>query len=161
MLFNLLLWTIYLYIERMLNKLTITTQEFENKIKKATNWKEMKQILSELPRTTFVVRIKELCDKYDMTFSQVQKETGITKSLFYSIANGSRKPQKPQIIKIGLALGLSLEELNELLKLAQLKELYAKNKEDAIIIFGLKNRLNMDEIEDLLIDAGAKFSLLE
>ena len=138
-----------------------TTKEFENKIEKATSWDEMKQILSQLPKTTFVVRISELCDKYCMNFSKVQKETGITKSLFYSIVNGNRKPQKHHIIKIGLAIGASVEETNELLKLAQHKELYAKNKDDAIIIFGIKSKLRIEEIEELLIDTGATLSLLE
>ena len=58
-------------------------------------------------------------------------------------------------------MGISLEEMNELLKLAQHKELYAKNKEDAIIIFGLKNKLKIIEIEELLSDYGATLHLLE
>lgn len=140
-----------------------TTKEFANRIEKARgNWEEMKNnILPDLPQETFTVKIDALCQKYGMSFSQVQKETGITKSLFYSIVNGTRKPQRPQIIKIGFALGLSLEELNDLLKLAQHKELYAKNREDAILIYGLQSQLKVEKIEELLIQDGAKFSLMD
>jgi hypothetical protein len=55
-----------------------------------------------------------------------------------------------QFLRIAFALGLSLEELNELLKLAHLKELYAKNVEDAVIIFGMKEHLTPAEIDELL-----------
>ena len=139
----------------------VTTKEFENRIEKAQNTDELKKILSDLPQTTFSVRIDQLCNEYGKTFSQVQTDSGITKSLFYAIANGTRNPRKVHIIKIGLALGLSLDEVNELLKLAKLKELYAKNKEDAIVIFGLQKHLPIAQIEELLIDAGASMRLMD
>ena len=138
-----------------------TTKEFENRIEKAQNTQELKRLLDELPQTTFLVRIDELCRQHEKTFSQVQIKAGITKSLFYAIVNGTRKPKKVHILKIGLTLGLSLEEINELLKLAGLKELYAKNKEDAILIFGLRNHLEISQIEELLMDAGVSLRLME
>ena len=139
----------------------LTTKEFENRIEKAESADDLKEILSELPQMTFSVRIDGLCKQYGKTFSQVQVASGITKSLFYALINGTRNPRKVHIIKMGLAIGLSLEEVNELLKLAKLKELYAKNKEDAIVIFGLRNRLTVAQIEELLIDAGAAMRLME
>jgi len=138
-----------------------STKEFENRIKKAQNTQELKEILADLPQTTFPVRIDQPCRQYEKTFSQVQVASGITKSLFYALVNGTRNPKKVHIIKMGLAIGLSLDEVNELLKLAKLKELYAKNKEDAIVIFGLRNGLELSQIEELLIDAGAAMHLME
>ena len=117
--------------------------------------------LSDLPKTTFPVRLNELCQKYGKTFSRVQTESGLSKSLFYALVNGTRTPKKHHILRIGFALELCLEELNELLKLAHLKELYAKRKEDAIILFGLKNHLAPDDIEELLTEAGSDLHLLE
>lgn len=139
----------------------VTTKEFENRIEKAQNPDDLKKILSELPQTTFTVRLDRLCSQYGKTFSQVQVASGITKSLFYAIANGTRNPKKVHIVRIGFALGMSLEEVNELLKLAKLKELYAKNKEDAILIFGLRNRLTADQVEELLTDADADLHLID
>ena len=124
---------------RWLRVVKISTNELENKIKKARNTEELKDILAQLPDVTFSVRMEQLCRKYAMTFSQVQTASGITKSLFYAMLNGTRNPKKGNIIKIAVAMKLTLEEANELLKLAGQKELYAKNKEDAIVMFGLKN----------------------
>ena len=75
--------------------------------------------------------------------------------------NGTRNPKKGNIIKIAVAMKLTLEEANELLKLAGQKELYAKNKEDAIVMFGLKNDLQITQIEELLTDAGCRLHLIE
>ena len=138
-----------------------STKEIYNLLERASTTEELDKIISNLPKTSFVVRIDELREKYELTFSQIQINSGITKSLFYAIVSGTRKSKKNHIIKIGVAMGISLEEMNELLKLAQHKELYAKNKEDAIIIFGLKNKLKIIEIEELLSDYGATLHLLE
>ena len=139
----------------------LSTKEFENKIDSMQSIDEFREMLSELPKTTFSDRIYEMCEERQLNLSQVQCKCGITKSYFYEFANGKRAPKKHHVIKIGMAMHLSLEELNELLKLAQHKELYAKRKEDAIIIYGIKNNLTAMQIDELLIDAGSTFSLSE
>lgn len=139
----------------------LTTTEWENKIKKARNTEEFKEILSALPERNLSAQLEQLCQKYSMTFSQVQVASGITKSLFYAILSGTRSAKKGHIIKIAVAMKLSLEEANELLKLAGLKELYAKNKEDAIVIFGFNNGLDMMQIEELLTEEKCQLHLIE
>ena len=138
-----------------------TTKYFDNRLEKANSEADLQSIISELPRTTFVIRVDELREQYGLTFSWIQTESSITKSLFYSIVNGTRKPKKAHIIKIGIAMKLSIEELNELLKLAKHKELYAKNRDDAIIIFGLKNNLKIEDIENLLTQYKSEFHLMD
>lgn len=144
-------------------KKDLTTKEIENRIEKAGSMEDLKKVLSEIPKITFHSRFCELCDARDLTFSQVQIKSGITKSLFYGFfekkGKNSRKIQKHHIIKIGVAIGLTVEEVNELLKLANHKELYAKRPEDAIVIYGLNNNLDASQIEELLIEAETKFSL--
>lgn len=140
----------------------ISTKEFENRIECANSREELNKILAELPQMTFTERFKELCDLHGFTLSQVQVASGITKSLFYDIfKKGTRNSKKEQVIKAGIAMGLSVEELNELLKLARHKELYAKRKDDAIIIFGLRNKLSVTDIEQLLIDSNAGLHLID
>ncbi|MBR5507275.1 MAG: helix-turn-helix transcriptional regulator [Clostridia bacterium] len=138
-----------------------TTTEFENRIEAAKSKEELRKILDELPQITYGQRLCELCEEYNLKLSQVQKLSGITKSSFYWFVDGTRKPKKAHIIRIGVAMRLSVEHLNELLKLAKHKELYAKDKDDAIIIFGLKNNLSDIEISDLLIEEKSTFQLLE
>ena len=139
----------------------ISTKELENKIKKAENTEQLNALLTELPEQNLAVHLQQLCEKNNRTFSQMQVASGVTKSLFYAMLNGTRKAKKEHLLKIGMALGLSLEEMNTLLKVAGLKELYAKNKEDAILIFGLNNGLDIMQIEELLTDARCQLHLIE
>jgi len=139
----------------------ISTKELENKIKKTKDAAQLSALLTELPEQDLAVHLQQLCEKYSMTFSQVQVASGITKSLFYAMLNGTRAAKKTHLLKIGMALGLNLEEVNALLKVAGLKELYAKNKEDAILIFGLTNGLDIMQMEELLTDARCQLHLIE
>ncbi len=127
-----------------------TTKEIENKIEKAKNWDEMQKVLQEIPKTTLASRVQELCNKHNVTFRALSGLALVPESTFYAILCGDRAPKKNQIIQIAFALGISLDELNELLKLAKLKELYAKNIDDAIIIYGIKNGLDLGKIDRLL-----------
>ena len=140
-----------------------TTKELENKIDKAQSVDELRKIISELPKDTFYDRLNELMEKYGVCPADIVRSTGMIKSLVYDItsARGKRQPQRYQILKIAIAMRLTLEELNELLKLANYKELYAKNAIDNVIRYGIQNNLPDEEIEKLLMDASAPFSLFE
>ena len=138
-----------------------TTKEFENKIDKAQSIDELRNVLKDLPKATFSTRLYELSEQYQMTLSEIQIKSGITKSHFYYFANGTRLPKKHHVIKIGVSMNLTVEEINELLKLVNLKELYAKRKDDAIIIYGIKNKLKLEDIDELLMESGSTFTLLD
>ncbi len=135
--------------------------EFQSrKLKKATNREELDQYLKELPKENFGKRFQELEEKYGKKRGEVIALTTISKSMAYDIING-RPSRKHQIIQLGLALGVNLDEMNELLKLSGHKELYAKLEEDAIVIYGINNGLNLCEINDLLIEKKCKMTFEE
>ena len=136
--------------------MALSTDKYENKIDKAETWEDMQKVLKELPKNTLRQRIEELCEKYNKSFSCICGFADIPESTFYATINETRTPKKELIIKTALVLGATIEELNELLKLARLKELYAKNNEDAIIIYGMKKGLDPQEIDMLLKSQNCK-----
>lgn len=138
-----------------------TTVEILNKIESASSWEELGDILEGLEKVTFGDRLSELCVKYQIKPSQLQVNVPIAKSMFYDVINGKKNPGKETVIKIGMTLKINLEEMNEMLKLAGHKELYPKKKEDAIIIFGIKNDKNINEIEALLKECGSTIRLTD
>ena len=139
-----------------------TTEMISNKISNVHTWEEMQKIIDDLPKTTLCSRVEELCQKRNnKSFRALSELAALSKTTFYSIMNGEVTPKKKQIIQIAFALDASLEELNELLKLAKLKELYAKNTEDAIVIFGMKNGLDLGEIDRLLEEKRCKLRFEE
>lgn len=142
-----------------------STKEFENRIELAKSIDDLRTILNDLPKVSFKGRFLELADHYNMTLSQVQSASGIAKASFYAFFNPDktqkRNPQKYHIVRIGLAMGASVEEINELLKLAGHKELYAKNREDAIVIFSIRNHLKITELYEFLDAEGIQTKLMD
>lgn len=138
-----------------------STNEILNQIESAKSWEELGDILDGLEQVTFGNRLTELCVKYQTKPSKLQLSVAISKTMFYDVMKGDRIPSKETVIKIAFALHATEEELNELLKLAGQKELYPKKKEDAIIMFGLKNHKSVEEIVQLLKEYGSKLELLE
>lgn len=138
-----------------------TTTEILNRIESASNWEELEDILEGLEKVTFGDRLSELCVKYKVKPSTLQTQVAISKTMFYDVLSGKRNPSKESIIKIALVLNVTEEELNELLKLAGHKELYPKKKDDAIIIFGIKNKKNIFEIDSLLKECGSNMKLID
>ncbi len=133
-----------------------STDKYENKIGRSKSWADMQKVLKELPKITLRQKLEEFCNKYNKSFSYVYGFADVPESTFYAMINGKRKPKKELIIKFGFALGLTINELNELLKIARLKELYAKDREDAIVIYGMKNGLDLEEIDMLLKSQNCK-----
>lgn len=138
-----------------------TTVQILNKIESANSWEELGNILEGLEEVTFGDRLSELCVKYQTKPSQLQVNVPIAKSMFYDVLKGVKNPGKETVIKIGMALKINVDEMNELLKLSGHSILYPRKKEDAIIIFGIKNHKSINDIEALLKECGSAIKLTD
>ena len=86
--------------------------------------------------------------------SDIYKKANIPKEHFNKIINQKIKPQKKPLIALGLALDLTKEEINELLRLAGIY-LTNTNKFDLIIMFCLeKNIRDIITINEFLYEYG-------
>lgn len=130
---------------------------------RAATFEEVKEIIREnnIGRETFGDRLLELCADYGKTPAELLKDLTISKSQFYAVLNGNRRPGRAVVIKIVLTLGVNLAEADELLKLAGHKELYPRNREDAVIRFGIEHKKNIYEINEVLKEYGSKMNLLD
>lgn len=68
----------------------------------------------------------------------------------YQIFSGERTPSRDRTICICYGLSATLEETQDLLKRSGFAELYVKNRRDAIIIYGLVHKIDLNEINDRL-----------
>ena len=131
----------------------VSTEVMNNELKTAKTWDDVKKIIKNNPVPTFGQKFEEICQKHKISLPDAQKkvyrEYAIGKTSFYYYFDGRRNPSKEVVIKLGVTIGATIEEINELLKLAKQKELYAKSKEDAVIIFAIKNK-KMKEDKDLI-----------
>lgn len=140
-----------------------STEEIANEMDKAASFEEVKEIIRQnsIGRETFGDRLLELCAEYDKTPGELLKDLTISKSQFYAVLNGKRRPSRVAVIKMVLTLGVNLAEADELLKLAGYKELYPKNREDAVIRFGIEHKKNIYEINEVLKEYDSKMNLLD
>ncbi len=129
-----------------------TTIEFEDFLKRND---------IEMHRDSFGDCVLKLCARYEITPSSLQTQIAISKSQFYSLLNGTRNPSKESVIKIAFGLKITQGEINELLQASGYQALDPKNKEDAIIIFGLDNKKDVGKIDELLREYHSKIRLVD
>ncbi len=113
-------------------------------------------------RTTVRAEVERLCDKYSIRFSSLPELIGCKTSTFYSRINEESKITKGFIIELAFAIkGITLEELTELFKIANVGKLDAKRKvEDKYVLMffgrnsdskeGNKSDYGIWELEQLL-----------
>ena len=86
--------------------------------------------------------------------ADVIKESGMSQTYAYQIFNGLRVPERNKLICLGAAMGLTLEEMQKLLKLGGYSPLYVKLPFDCIVVYGICNKKSVMEINYLLYDYG-------
>ncbi len=107
---------------------------------------------SNMKKNRFVQHLRILMIERDFDVIKLYKNAGLSRSYCYQLLNGERQPSRDAIISIALTLSSDLDELNELLKVAEKQTLYAKNKRDSVIIFSVVNKFSLKETNNLLAE---------
>lgn len=94
--------------------------------------------------------LQVLFQKSGLSKAALAKRAGTSEVYLYQIFSGGRTPSRDRTICLCFGLGATLEETQELLKHSGLAQLYAKDRRDAIIIFGLTHGMDLLEINDKL-----------
>lgn len=141
------------------------TEELLNELEQAKSTKEFEEFLKrndvEMHRESFGDMLLTLCARYEMTPSSLQTNIAISKAQFYYLLNGTRNPSKESVMKISLGLKATVGETNQLLQASGFHALDPKEKEDAIIIFGIENQKDVGKIDELLREYHSKIRLLD
>lgn len=74
----------------------------------------------------------------------------LSRSFAYQICSGERLPGRDIIFRIAIALGASVDEAQQLLRLAQRGTLYPRDRRDAAMIYALSQKLDLYETDELL-----------
>lgn len=106
--------------------------------------------------TSFVSKLEEKMVQNNLTKAQVFKNADINQIYGYQIFAGQKKPSRDKILALCIGALLSIEETNEILKIAGEAALYPKNKRDSIIIYGLNHQKSVIEINIMLFERDEK-----
>ncbi len=74
----------------------------------------------------------------------------------YKVFRGERTPSRDIVLAISVGMGLSLKETQLLLRVAKMAALDPRDKRDSILIYGLKEKLGVDRLNDLLYEIKEK-----
>lgn len=79
-------------------------------------------------------------------------QSGIERTYYYQIINGTRQPGRDKVILLSLAAKLTLEETQRGLELCNLGILYPRRRRDAIVIFAINHQLSVSDTQELLLN---------
>ena len=103
-----------------------------------------------IDRSLFQI-LNELIAEKGMSVADVIRGSGLSKPYVHKIFNGkANKPSRDKLIALGFGLKLNSDELNELLKTAEYRELHPKVMRDAIILKAIQQGKNIHQTDDAL-----------
>lgn len=130
---------------------TKNTTDLQNELMSAP---DLDRFLSEnrdvFYNKSFPELLVNLFNRKNISKAALAKKAGISTVYLYQIFSGERNPSRNRILCLCFGLTANLEETQELLKHGGYAQLYAKNKRDAIIIYGLTHDMDLDNVNDCL-----------
>ncbi len=99
--------------------------------------------------------LSELMKEKGLTKSMVAKQAYISEVYLHQIFSGRRKPSRDRMLCILIGMGANLEEIQRILHQCGFSQLYAHNRRDAILLYGILHQLPLQEINDQLFQQEA------
>ena len=99
---------------------------------------------------SFIDILQELLQKSGMSKATLAKRAGTSEVYLYQILSGMRSPSRNRTICLCIGLSATLEQTQQLLRCSGFAQLYARNRRDAIIIYGLVHSMGLPEVNDCL-----------
>ena len=99
---------------------------------------------------SFHDRLQSLFQKSGLSKAALAKRSGTSDVYLYQIFSGLRTPSRDRAICLCFGISATLDETQELLKSGGFAPLYAKNRRDAIIMYGLTHNMELFDVNDEL-----------
>lgn len=119
------------------------TIDLEKELCKADEFDE--ELIRQNAAPDFYLLIDELLSERNLKRSDLILHLNFERTYGYQILNGTRVPTKKQIILIGLYLGITVEQMQQMLKICGRECLYVRNVEDAKVIFALEHHYTYEQ----------------
>lgn len=92
-------------------------------------------------------------DKKGISRAELIKRMNIDRSYGYQLLNGTRRPTRNHVIRMGLLLELDIESFQKLLKTARKKPLYVRDMFDAKVFFAVKHHMDFESAVEFIWNA--------
>lgn len=109
---------------------------------------------SQLNPLSFPAQLHLYMEERGLTVSKLSEIAMLSRSFTYQLCSGDRVPGRDIVLRLALALVLTVDETQQLLRAAQKGVLYPRVRRDAIIIFCLNRKKGIYEADELLTSHG-------
>lgn len=113
-----------------------------------------KQNIQKLKNPQFGSYLGKLMEKYHMDAAAMVTKTCLSRTFFYQVLSGSRKPGRDTVLKLALAMGASVDETQRLLTLGGRNILYPRIRRDAAILCCIMQNKKLDVVNQFLEELG-------
>ena len=105
---------------------------------------------AEFDQMELAAHLADLLQSRGLTVQDVIVRCNLDRSYGYQLFNGTRRPTRDFLLRLSLLLRLKEAEAQRLLKIAHRPVLYARNRRDAAVLYGLTHGMTLEETETLL-----------
>lgn len=128
----------------------------EELLKELLNRPDIDSFVDEknLDDVKFVNCLNDFMNEKGMDRKSIIHKTNINETHAYQMFSGDRGASRNKVLQLAIAMGLDLRQTNKLLHSAGVSALYCKNRRDAIIIFYIEKRKNLQTIDEKLYEFG-------
>ncbi|MBQ6174839.1 MAG: hypothetical protein IJK28_09460 [Clostridia bacterium] len=92
----------------------------------------------------------------DMSYETLGVLAGTSRANVYKLMDGRSHPEQDVLLRIAFTLQMDVEETQQLLKSAHRSQLTATIPRDVCLLYGLLNRLDLMEMDEVLREKGFK-----
>lgn len=97
--------------------------------------------------------LQDIIERKNLNKSEIIEKSEMNEIYAYQIMSGvKKKPTRNKVLCLAVAMALTFDEVQDLLKKTGYPTLYAKKQFDCIIIYGLCKKMNVIEINELLFE---------
>lgn len=91
-----------------------------------------------------------LIEKSGLSSFDIINRSEFAYAYYYEVIGGKKIPSRDKIIRLILAMHLSLDDCQKTLRICGLSELYPRFRRDSIIIYAINHELTVFELNELL-----------
>lgn len=132
-----------------------STDELRHEIKSATDMEDyLTKNREYLLKESLSEHLHTLLSRKNLKRADVIRGSLLGRAYVYRIFAGDKIPSRDKLIALAFGLQLTEEETQKMLKLSGSRELYARDKRDAMILFALQRQMTIMDANGLLLDHG-------
>lgn len=86
--------------------------------------------------------------------SNIINKSDFSYCYFYEVINGRKSPTKDKVIRLALAMKMTVDETQQALKISGRSALHPKNRRDSILIYAIEQKMTILNCNKTLIKYG-------